>query len=155
MRTISCQTRLPQGVAAVRGVTTAWVRLGGEDRVHGKALQFPISMRHPSPSSAALNPTAARRNPILIPDADAAALRLGDADRSGCSVGVFVPRSSALRATLGSGRPPKQETRSTTIDGLLPPKERRTGKRLLPTSAGYKSTDRTRYAASTRGRGVV
>jgi hypothetical protein len=152
MRTITCQTRLQQGVAAFRGVTTAWVRLGGKDRVHGKFPQFPISMRHPSLSSAALNPTLARHNPILIQDVDAAALRTG---RSACSVGVLVPQSSALRATLGSGRPPKQETRSTTIGGLLPPKERRTGKRLLPTSADFESTDRTRYAGSTRGRGVV
>jgi hypothetical protein len=152
MRTITCQTRFSRGVVAIRGGRTAWVRLGGEDRVLGKTPTFPISMRHPSQSNAALNPPAARLDRFLEEDADAAACRAG---RSACSAGVLVRRGSAFRATLGIGRPHGLESRSTTVGGLLPPMVFRTDKRLLATPADFMSTGRTRYAASTRGRGVA
>jgi hypothetical protein len=152
MRTITCQTRVLRGVVAVRGVQDAWVRLGGNDRAYGKTPMFPISMRHPSPSSAAMNPPAARLNRLLKQDADAAAMRAG---RSACSAGVLARCGSAFRKSLGNGRPAGLETRSTPVGGLLPLKGFGTDKRFQATSADRWSPDWTRYAASTRGRGVA
>jgi hypothetical protein len=152
MRTITCQTSCLSGAVAIRGGRTAWVRLGGQDRMHGKTPTFPISMRHPSPSNAALNPPAARLSRFLEEDVDAAANRAG---RSACSAGVLVRRGSAFRATLGIGRPQTLETRSTPVGGLLPPMAFRSDKRLSETPADYQSSGRTRYAASIRGRGVA
>jgi hypothetical protein len=152
MRTITCQTRVLRGVVAVRGDRNALVRLGGNDRAYGKTPMFPISMRHPSPSSAAMNPPAARLTRLLEQDADAAAIRAG---RSACSAGVLVRCGSAFRGSLGNGRPAGLETRSTTFGGLLPLNEFRTDKRFPATSADRWSPDWTRYAASTRGRGVA
>ena len=152
MHTITCQTRVLRGVVAVRGGQDAWVRLGGNDRAYGKTPMFPISMRHPSPSSAASNPPAARLNRFLEEDADDAACRAG---RPACSAGVLVRCGSDFRSTLEIGRPHSRETRSTTSGGLLPPMAFRTDKRLPEMLADYKSSGRTRYAASTRGRGVA
>ena len=152
MRTITCQTRVLRGVVAVRGGQDAWVRLGGNDRAYGKTPRFPISMRHPSPSSAASNPPAARLNRFLEQDADAAAMRAG---RSACSAGVLARRGSAFRGSLGNGRPAGPETRSTPVSGLLPLKAFRTDKRFPAISADHRSPDWTRYAAATRGRGVA
>ena len=152
MRTITCQTRVLRGVVAVCGDQDAWVRLGGNDRAYGKAPMFPISMRHPSPSSAAGNPPAARLNRFLQKDADAAAIRAG---RSACSAGVLVRRGSAFRVALGNERPAGLETRSTTFGGLLPLTAYRTDKRFPAKSAAYWSADRTCFAASTRRRGAA
>ena len=152
MRTITCQTRVLRGVVAVRGDRNALVRLGGNDRAYGKTPMFPISMRHPSPSSAAMNPPAARLIRLLEQDADAAAIRAG---RSACSAGVLARRGSAFRGSLGNGRPAGLETRSTPVGGLLPLKEFRTDKRFPAISADHWAPDWTRYAASTRGRRVV
>src|SRR5262249_52804195 len=125
MRTITCQTRVLRGGVAVRGGRNALVRLGGNDRAYGKTPMFPISMRHPSPSSAAMNTPAARLIRLLEQDADAAAIRAG---RSACSAGVLVRCGSDFRGSLGNGRPAGLETRSTTFGGLLPLNEFRTDK---------------------------
>jgi hypothetical protein len=152
MVTFTCQTRFPRGVAQVRGGQMAWVRLGGEDRAYGKTPAFPISMRHPSPSSVAQNQPAARPNRVPENDADAAVLRAG---RPACSAGVLVRRGPAFRALFGSGRPHSPQTRSTTTGGLLPPEAPRAGRRHRAMSADSRSSGWTRYAASTRGRGVA
>jgi hypothetical protein len=65
-----------------------------------------------------------------------------------------VHRGPALRAFIGGGRPRNLESRSTTAGGLLPLEAPRTGKRLSAMPADYESSGRTRFAASTRGRGV-
>ena len=152
MVTITCQTLMLRGVSVVRGGQTAWVRLGGEDRVRGETPTFPISMRHPSPSSADLNRPAVRPNRVHGYDADDAATRAG---RSDCFAGVLVRHSPALRAELEGGRPQTLRTRSSSAGGLSLPDARRTGKRSQAKSAGYTPAGRTRFAAATRGRGVA
>ena len=150
MVTITCQTRSLRGETVVRGGQAAWARLGGEDRVYGDAPAFPISMRHPSPSSADLNAPAKRLNRIQESDADYAAQRAG---RSDCFAGVLVRHSPALRAALEGGRPQTLEARSSSAGGLSLPDAIRTGKCSQAKSAGYTPAGRTRFAA-TRGRGV-
>ena len=150
MVTITCQTRSLRGETVVRGGQAAWARLGGEDRVYGDAPAFPISMRHPSPSSADLNAPAKRLNRIQESDADYAAQRAG---RSDCFAGVLVRCSPALRAVLERGRPQDLETRSSSAGGLSLPAGIRTGQRPEAMPACFEQTGRTRFAAAARGRG--
>jgi len=151
MFTITCQTPMLRGVSVVRGGQTAWMRLAGEDRVCGETSAFPISMRHPSPSSADSNPPAVRPNRVPNHDADDAKR----AGRSDCFAGVLVRQSPVLRAELEGGRPQTLEARSSTAGGLSLPDAARTGKRFKVKSANYTTADRTRFAAATRGRGVA
>ena len=151
MFTITCQTQMLRGVSVVRGGQTAWMRLVGEDRAHGETPTFPISMRHPSPSSADLNPSV-WPDRVLNHDANDAAVRAG---RSDCFAGVLVRQSPVLQAELEGGRPQTLEARSSTAGGLSLPDAARTGKRFKVKSANYTTADRTRFAAATRGRGVA
>lgn len=152
MFTITRQTPMLRGVSVVCGGQTAWMRLGGEDRVRGETPMFPISMRHPSPSSADLNQPTVRPNRVHEHDADDA---VGRAGRSDCFAGVLVRHSPALRARLVSGRPQTLEARSSSAGGLSLPDAIRTGTRSQAKPAGYTPAGGTRFAAATRGRGVA
>ena len=152
MAMITRKTLVQRSVSAVRGGQTAWVRLGSGYHASGETPTFPISMRHPSPSSADVNTPAKRLNRVQELDARHAVQRAG---RSDCFAGVLVRHSAALRAGLECGRPQSLETRSSSAGGLSLPDARRTGKRSQAKSAGYTPAGRTRFAATTRGRGVV
>jgi len=152
MVTITRQTLMLRGVSVLGGEQTAWMRLGGEDRVRGEAPAFPISMRHPSPSRADSNEPAARPSRVHAVDVDAAASRAG---RSDCFAGVLVRRSAALRGDPASGRSQALEARSAAAGGLSLPAGNRTGIRTKAKSAGYTPSGRTRLAAATRRRGVA
>ena len=173
MVTITRQTLMLRGVSVLGGEQTAWMRLGGEDRVRGEAPPaFPISMRHPSPSSAGLNPPAVRLYRVHEKDADVAALR---ADRSDCFAGVLDRRSSALRGHdasltlrvsvphqpeasargLASGRSQSSELRPLAAGGLSLPGVLETEKRSKAKPAGSTPSGRTRFAAATRERGAA
>ena len=150
MVTITCQTRSLRGETVVRGGQAAWARLGGEDRVYGDAPAFPISMRHPSPSSREPHRLERRPNRVDADDADRAALRAG---RSGCFAGVLVPRRAAIRADLVSARSHGLATRPLAAGGLSLPAGIRTGQRPEAMPACFEQTGRTRFAAAARGRG--
>ena len=152
MVTITRQTLMLRGVSVLGGEQTAWMRLGGEDRVRGEAPAFPISMRHPSPSSAGLNWPAARLYRVHEKDADVAASRTG---RSDCLAGVLDRRSSALRGQLASGRSQTSELRPLAAGGLSLPSVPETQERSKAKPAGTMPSGRTRFAAARRGRGVA
>ena len=152
MVTITRQTLMLRGVSVLGGEQTAWMRLGGEDRVRGEAPAFPISMRHPSPSRAGLNEPAVRLYRVHESDADSAASRAG---RSDCFAGVLDRRSSALRGQLASGRSQTSELRPLAAGSLSLPGVLETDKRSKAKPAGSKPSGRTRFAAATRGRGVA
>jgi hypothetical protein len=160
MVTITRQTLMLRGVSVLGGEQTAWMRLGGEDRVRGEAPAFPISMRHPSPSSAGLNRPAVRLYRVHEKDADAAASRAG---RSDCLAGVLDRRSSALlRCGMvfrpchnRGGRSQTSELRPLAAGGLSLPSVPETQERSKAKPAGSMPSGRTRFAAARRGRGVA
>ena len=150
MAVITRENLVLRGASVVLGGMTAWVRPAREYRVVAGTPAFPISMRHPSPSSQDLNQPEPRLNRSHESDADAAVLRAG---RSDCFAGVPVRRSSAIRADLVCGRPQNLKTRSANSGGLSLPDAARAGKRPEAMSACPVHAGRTRVAASTRGRG--
>jgi hypothetical protein len=152
MRAITRTTPMLRGVTVVLGGQTAWMRLGFGYRVAGETPTFPISMRHPSPSSSGLNQPNERPNHVAECDVDRAASRAG---RSDCFAGVLVRRSPALRASLVGGRSQGLQTWSPGAGGLSLPNATRTGKRLKAQSVRLARAGRARFAAAPRGRGVA
>jgi hypothetical protein len=152
MRAITRTTSMLRGVTVVLGGQTAWMRLSVGYRAASETPTFPISMRHPSPSSSGLNQPNERPNHVDEPDVDCAASRAG---RSDCFAGILGRRSPALRASLVGGRSQDLQTRSQGVGGLSLPNAIRIDKRLAVKLVRLWRAGRTRFAAAPRGRGVA
>jgi len=146
------ETLVQRGVSVVLGGQTAWMRTVCVDTAYGKAPAFPISMRHPSQGRH--NPSAPRSRQARANDFGAAqaALRAG---RSEGLAGVLVSGSRASRSSFVSRRPLTLGTRLSRAGSLSLPRVMRAGKRLKAPMASLTLAGRTRFAASTRGRGAV